>query len=52
MEAKPCDGKRKISQRIKQVKEKTVRPTSKTRCAETLVTVYLVHASGVVATRL
>jgi hypothetical protein len=52
MGAKPCDGKRKMSQKMKQVKEKTVRLTSKTRCAQTLVTVYLVHACGIVATRL
>jgi hypothetical protein len=50
MGAKPCDGKRKMSQKIKQVKEKNVRLTSKTRCAQTLVTVYLVHACGIVAT--
>jgi hypothetical protein len=51
--AKPCDGERKMSQKKKkQVKEKTVRLTSETRCAQTMVTVYLVPARGVVATRL
>lgn len=43
MGAKPGDGKRKMRQKKKQVKEKT-RLTSKTRCAHTIVTVYLVHA--------
>jgi hypothetical protein len=52
MGVKPCDRKRKMCQKTKQVKEKTVRPTSKTRCAQTLITVYLVHARGVVTTRL
>ena len=52
MGVKPCDRKGKMGQKTKQVKEKTVRLTSKTRCAQTLVTVYLVHARGVVATRL
>ena len=44
--------KREMSQKKQQVKQKTVRLTSKTRCAQTLVTVYLVPARGVVATRL
>ena len=49
MGTKPCDGKRKMRQKKTGVKEKT-RLTSKTRCAQTIVTVYLVHARGVVAT--